>query len=763
MKHFVFCILTLFLTINVFSQTKIGTWSEFFNYRSVNDITESNDKIYVSAKIGLFIIDKQDYSIEKLSKINLLSDVDILQIEYNKEKNFLIIVYQNGNIDIIENNQVYNIPDIKNKTTLANKKVNSLIFKDNFVYLSMGFGIVKLDVKQKEIAETYIIGENAAQVAVFQFAYDDKYFYAATETGIYKAEINSSFLIDYRYWTKITDVPNYNGTFKNIVMVGNNLFAIYYDNESKTNSLLKRENNVWSLVTSNLPSYLSLFTNAENIIITSGLNILIFNNFGNQIRKIENYLQGKYFYPLCTVISDGKIMIGTSTEGLLIENKPNTYQQIYPNCPTATFGDIYVKGNKIIALGGGKSIKYDNNWTTGQFSIYDGEKWKTYYEPDGRDYLKLAIDPRDNQHFYIGAWFLGLYEYRDTLKVNLFTQENSVLSAILNIDKYVRISGLKYDNDNNLWALCSSANPLVVLKNDGNWESFDFDNSISDKIITDLFINSLGYKCFGVESQSVMFFDDNQTIENAEDDRYKQVYLIDDDGSAIGTKFYSIAIDNDENIWVGTDDGIAILYDSKNAFDNNYRSTRAKITGIKSDSLFTDYLLKGQVITSIAIDGANRKWFGTLNSGAYLMSDDASVELMHFDISNSPLPSNSIISITVDSLSGTIYFGTEKGLLSYKGDAIKSNPEFTDVYIYPNPVRPDFTGKIVIKGTVEKSNIKITDITGNLVYETTSLGGQAIWDGKNFDGQKVSTGVYLVFCTSEDGYKSVVTKLLFIN
>jgi len=766
MKYLIISLLALLFTLNLSAQSKIGTWAEYFNYSSVNDITVSNQKIYASSGVALFMIDKENYSIEKLSKVtvNGLSDVEILKIEYNIEKDFLIVVYQNGNIDIVTNNKIYNIPDIKNKATLVNKKINSLMFKDNYIFLSMDFGIVKLDFDKKEISDTYIIGDNAQQISVYQMTYDNNYFYAATETGIYKAEINSEFLIDYRYWIKMTDVPNKNGIFKNIAFLNNNLFLTYFDEQQNKTSFLMLENNIWNVIKNDFPETISFFSNSENIVISGGDFIMFYNNLGQNSRTIYSYFEDKYFYPQTVCIDlNGVVLLGTDNAGLLMEVENNNFIKYLPNGPGATTGNINIEEDRIIIAGGGKSPANGNIWIAGQYSVFENGEWKIYYQSEARDLLTIAVDPMDRNHIFVGGWFYGLFEYQNYENTNVFTEENSVLSTILDIPQYVRIAGLKFDNENNLWILTNSSNPLTVLKNDKNWESFDFKNSISDKSTSNLIINSSNYKCFATEPQAIMFLDDNQTIDNQEDDVFKPVYLTDDDGAPIGNRFYTIALDLDQNIWVGTNDGIAVLYDSNNAFDSDYRSTRAKITGVVSDSAFTNYLLQGQTVTSIAIDAANRKWFGTLGAGVYLMSEDASQEILHFDMNNSPLPSNAIINIAIDNSNGNVFFGTEKGLVSYKNEAIEAAEDFSDIYVYPNPVYQDFEGKIVIKGTLEKSNIKITDIAGNLVFETTSLGGQAVWDGKNFDGKKVATGVYLVFCANEDGSKSTVTKLLFFN
>jgi flagellar hook assembly protein FlgD len=145
------------------------------------------------------------------------------------------------------------------------------------------------------------------------------------------------------------------------------------------------------------------------------------------------------------------------------------------------------------------------------------------------------------------------------------------------------------------------------------------------------------------------------------------------------------------------------------------------------------------------------------------MSEDGTTELQHFTTDNSPLVSDNIITIAINQGNGEVFFGTEKGIISYKGTATEGALTHTDVYAYPNPVRESYTGTIAIKGLVTDADVKITDISGALIYQTKALGGQAVWDGKNFVGEKAHTGIYLVFSTNEDGSQTVVTKIMIVN
>jgi len=305
-------------------------------------------------------------------------------------------------------------------------------------------------------------------------------------------------------------------------------------------------------------------------------------------------------------------------------------------------------------------------------------------------------------------------------------------------------------------------NPISVkLNNSNDWISFNYDELISNKIIGDIIITKQNNKWVILPVGNGLFvFDNNGTIENENDDLFKKLSVVDENGKIISNNIYSIAEDLDGDIWVGTNQGIVVYYIPENVFDDpNFYAQRIILT----IGDVTQYLLSTETITSIAVDGANRKWLGTQSSGVYLVSEDGTEEINHFTSENSPLISDKIFDIGINHETGEVFFATDKGLVSYRGSATMGSDEFKDVYVYPNPVREDYEGEITIRGLVSDVNVKITDISGNIVYETTAEGGQAIWDGKNFSGRRVSTGVYLVFCSNDDGSKTHITKLLFIK
>ena len=316
-------------------------------------------------------------------------------------------------------------------------------------------------------------------------------------------------------------------------------------------------------------------------------------------------------------------------------------------------------------------------------------------------------------------------------------------------------------NTGNLWITQTQVpGSIKILKPDGNW----IVNPVTIEALTigDIIITATGKKWIVLPRGPGLFIlDDNNTPENFSDDRTKMMVIKDSENKII-TSAFSIAEDLDGNIWVGTDQGPVIYYNPDKVFDEDLKAFRIK-TPRNDGSGLSDYVLITETIRSISVDGANRKWLGTNNSGAYLLSPDGITLIKNFNEQNSPILSNTIVSLAVDNKSGDVWFGTSKGVVSYRSNATTGEKQFTKVYTFPNPVREDFTGNVTITGLMRDSQIRITDISGNLVYETESDGGEATWDLKTYNGKRVATGVYLVFCASNDGTESFVTKMLVIR
>ncbi|MFT6937852.1 MAG: ligand-binding sensor domain-containing protein, partial [Saprospiraceae bacterium] len=363
-----------------------------------------------------------------------------------------------------------------------------------------------------------------------------------------------------------------------------------------------------------------------------------------------------------------------------------------------------------------------------------------------------------NGKAYLATFGNGVVEI-DGDNITIYKENSSLQPDILDQSKY-KVSGIAFDESGNLW--CSNfgaTNPISVMKTDGTWESFTAPSQFQR--IVDVIVDYNGYKWFATKGSGngngILVFDEGD-LNTPGDERY--AILTADNSALPNNDVISLAVDLDGEVWVGTSQGTALFECAFNVFDGECSGRRV----VTSANGFGDYLLKTQIINVIAVDGANRKWFGT-SAGIFVQSEDGQEEVLRLNVNNSPLYSNNIIALAIDDKTGEVYIGTDRGLISYKSDATKGTDyhDKTAILAYPNPVRPGYEGSIAIRGLVEGANVKITDINGVMIYETTAYGGQAVWDGKDYNGRKAASGVYLVFSSRKDGLDAIVTKILFIN
>ena len=740
----------------------IGYWKDYQSYTSASYITEGDNKIYCVANGALFYVNKNDNTVNRMSKVTGLSDVGIKHVAYSKELKVTVITYENCNIDLIKNNQIINISDVKRKEIIGEKFINNITLREDIAYLSCSFGLVLVDLEKEEIKDTYNLILDEYPCVINNMNYSLNYIYLSTSCGGAYAAINSPVLNDFNSWNWETDVRNitdynYSETFDTaFIAIGS--------------SDLIEPNTIIILEGTNKESYycpgiveISFINNklhriySDKIIVSDGLNLLDGDTLYNE--KIENT---KFSF----TDSDNIIWIADSINGLL--KFPNLqYQESYiPEGPVRNdiYSLEYLENTLYMSHGGHKNFGLNSLIDDGVSLKSNTDTWlnNNRWEIGGaRDILEVAV--KDGYTFY-SSWYHGISKMKDEDFIERYgyNNTNGVLDTVYYSNNRIRISDIKFDNDGNLWGLSSEVNnPLFVKTKNDEWYSFSMNQNRVALFFDDLIIDKLNQK-WGVIGRSggLFVYNDNNTISDPSDDMYKKLNNTLGQGNLPSMAVYSIAEDLNGEIWVGTDKGIGIFYNPSEIFTgNNFDAQQILII----EEEYGQYLLSEEKIKCITIDGANRKWIGTEKSGVFLISDDGMKKILHFTTNNSPLYSNNIYDITINPSSGEVFIGTEKGLISYRADAINGAATQSTTKIFPNPVRETYNGLIAISGLVTNANIKITDINGNLVFEGFAKGGQASWNGKNKNGDRVSTGVYIVFSTDINGKEKIASKILFIH
>lgn len=774
----------LSFSILLAQQIPIGGWQEHLSYKNAISVAEGNGLVYCLTTSGIFNYKKSDNSMSRLSKVNGLSDIEGVVVNFNPYNNKFIIAYKNSNIDIVETGQIINISDIKRKAIIGNKSINNIYFINQFAYLSCGFGIVVLDTERNEIKDTYYIGPLGAAINVMDLTSDGTYFYAATETGIFRALVSNPNLANYTSWTNINNVATGIDLPVGIYNTITSFYGNIYTNFSKKlmsdayneDSLFVYNGTTWSqFIPSGFPPLGSGFitysikNNNNQLVLLLDGSINTFNSSLAGTGYYAGYF-GDFTRAKAVVLDNaGSMWFADSKYGLVSWRPGVGYQNRYPNGPSSesVLNMSLAKNQLYVAPGGYAKYIIDGIYQFKEEQWYNVRSTSTSASMDSiYDIMNVLVDPNDSKRIYATTWGQGVLELYDGTPVALYNSTNTSGSLQgLSLPGYnpVWTFGLAVDEAGKLWVSNSGVSNSLCYKNtSGVWGALNFETIINKANVEQILIDKQDQKWVVISNSGggILVYKGNTTATPVLGSNAKKLSITAGNGGLPSNVVYCLAEDLDDEIWVGTDKGVAVFYSPENVFTG--ANFDAQQILLEQDG-HVQILLETENVLSIAVDDANRKWIGTSNSGVYLMSADGTTQIHHFDISNSPLFSNTVRGITINHETGEVYFGTAKGIISYRGTSIEAFESFTDVYAFPNPVKHDYEGPIAIKGLMNNSTLKITDISGALVYEMKSEGGQAIWNGKNFKDERVSSGVYMVFCTSEDGAKKMVTKILVIN
>lgn len=772
MKIYFLLLISFILVFTATAQREQDSWQDYLSYTNAVDVALGENMVFCATDGGLFYVDQEDNS---LNKHTGLSDFGIKCIAYNEENKVLVVAYTNSNIDLVYGNEVVNLSDIKRKTITADKAINNISFNDNEAYLACGFGVVVINLNKQEVKDTYYIGEDGAALAVNDVDFYNGAIYAATDEGVLKAPSSGTNLADYNNWVKIDNIPHSNEKFNHLVVHSGSLIANYTPEEWYSDEMYVLNGEIWQPYLEGIKFAFDMQSNAGYLSIASRTSVFIVDNDHTIIGQINKYqFEGSEVTSIgpksAVVSSDGVVWIADYKDAL-VKLSGEVFESLFPAGPVDNSVFFLTSNNSDVwVTPGGRTDTWNNSWQAPRFQRFRVGEWTNFSNKEVpeltgfNDIVCLAVDPTDENHFFVGSWGGGVLEFRNDEFVERYTNLNSPLESALPQqpnEPFVRIGGLDFDSQGNLWITnTSGTNNIHKLSPTGEWESFSM-SKVVNKNIGQLEITQADDKWVLVPRGNDAYVVDKTGAQT------KQLFVTSyfSNGSEQFTTrmndVYSIAEDTEGAIWIGTSKGVIVYNSPSRIWDTEpfYGSQPGLDLG---DGIYHP-LLQTETVTAIAVDGANQKWLGTKSSGVFLVSESGEKEITNFSVENSPLLSNNILSIAINQKNGEVFFGTDKGLISYQGEATGGNDTYSNVYVYPNPVRETYDGPVTVAGLISNSDVKITDISGNLVYKTTSLGGQAVWDGKNLNGNRVKTGVYLVFCNDENGEETHITKLLFIN
>ena len=763
-----FLIILLFFCGVSFSQNNL-LWQGYFSYFQVKGLAETPTSVIASSENAIFTKNVTTNELKTLNSIDGLKAESISAIYKSSGTNITFIGNENGLLLLVQPDGtiLYKngiLAELPVPATL--KKINHFTEYNDKIYIATDYGITVFNLLTLEFDDTYYIGNGGAQTRVVQTTVLNDELYAATEfSGIKKININNPNGVDYNQWTVFDS-----GFWAGITTFNNQIVGL------NTNGNVSRYNGSFFVSFVNLFEAGTTIRAVDNkLLVTTPNKVVIFNISFQQIALVQN----SQFLPLavtfsCATIVNNDIYIATSNNGLFSTPllSPTTFVNSTPDGPLNNqIFRVKKSSNALYALYGAYSRDYNPyvNSGPGAFAInkYSAAGWSTipYSAMLGAKSLSnIAFNPNNENQFYVSSYFSGLLKVTNDIPTNLYTYNNTGTTGLESlIDsnnpgyKDVRINGPAFDKLGNLWMTNNLVQrTLKVLKNDGQWQSYDLSAVISTPTAENngiLVIDKNNTKWLCTYKNGVVGF--NENLGN-------KVLACKSDpvGNLPEADVRCIAIDTKNQLWIGTSRGLRYL-SSVDSFTND-TELKSKSIIILEDGLAQE-LFYDQFILDIAVDGANRKWISTAGSGVYLVSANGQETIYHFTKEDSPLPNNNVNDIEIDGSTGEVFFVTEKGVVSFKGIATSASNTLENVYVYPNPVRPNYLDTVKISGLTNKAIIKITDIEGNLVFEKTSEGGTIEWDTTAFGNYQVASGVYMILISGQDGVATKVKKVMIIR
>ncbi|PJJ47773.1 type IX secretion system anionic LPS delivery protein PorZ [Hymenobacter chitinivorans] len=748
-----------------------GDWQLYLPNNRAKALAEAGNRVYVATEDALFFYDKELNTTQLLSSRDGLHDVGVSTLGYDPVTKQVLVVYRNGNLDFITaDGRILNVSDIQRKTIAGDKTVGHISFNKGRAYLSAGFGLVVVDMAKREIRDTYgNIGPSGAPVAVYATTVLDNTLFAATSAGLMRGQLTDN-LLDYRRW--IIDLPSASAAtarYHSLATFGKYVYAgVDAGNLLCYNCGPTPWQPDYSIYVGG--RYQQLTASAAGLLAVGDGKVTLIKSVGNTERLLTTEQSPA---PQAVLQSQtGDFYVADYQHGLVKLSANKQVEKFTTNAPASARAFSVLadaRSNTVDIFSGGYTDRYvQQEWQGGFFEYKDG-KWTNFTSegfkptpafPKFKD-ITRGLRTKDGT-LYLATYGNGLLKWTGAWEYEQFTEGtpgSPLKSAIPGSLDYVRITDLAKDSKDNVWVvnrhpeLRSLSGLHQYLPASNTWKTMPYFNGFDnlDRIVVDdndyvwasqSRKEGIGLVAYDPEEQSSRYFNSNNSELPA-------------------NEIYDLAKDRKGNIWVATAKGIAVFNDPSTVFlatnAGNFQQPiirRGTTTGYRA--------LRDEVVKTVAVDGANRKWFGT-ERGLWLFSEDADEGLLHFTTENSPLPSNNIVDVEVNDKTGEVFVITDAGLVSYRGSATVTEGKPDCARVSPNPVRTDFTGQVGISGLANNGLVKITDVTGKLVYQTKANGGTVVWDLADYNGRKVQSGVYLLLSSDADGKNGCISKIAVVQ
>ena len=769
MKHLLITLL-FFSYFTASSQSDFSSnWEDYFSYNNAKDFVKAGSKIYTAVDNGIFIYDETTDTSAKFSSVNGLSGKTVTTVSFDETTGNAFIGYESGLLEIIGNTgKIHISADIERLNITGDKQINHIFNADGKLLLATPFGIVVYNTETLQFGDTYFIGDGSTPVYVNKLTVYQNVIYAVTQNGVYSANLNNPNLIDFNNWTQ--PQGSLLGNFTNIKVFNSKLYVtkdnVLFSIDTSNNTLKEKKRVTSTILGLNSSDFFLTFnTSSSATVLDTDLKLVA--TFSSS---------GAFNFTLHTAFAqDQNIYLATQEFGILkadLQN-PTAYQEIHPEGPSSNkVFSITAENNNVWVVYGGYDDAYTPQGTRKGFSHFNGSNWiNTPYSSTfpARDLVHITIDPNADNKAYLSSWNDGILVVENDVVTTLLNNQNSGLEKLFLAGEpnffSIRINGSAFDKNGNLWiANAWVASRLKKMSPNGSWSSFDLSAIITSGAfgLNDLVIDKSNSIWIGSRRNGALVFNENGNQKVALTTQVNS-------GSLPDPNVRTITVDSNNRIWLGTLKGLVTFSNATGVFNGSNNAEPVIIL----DEGIPKKLLGDQPVNTIAIDGADNKWFGTDTGGVLGTNPSGATTLFNFNKDNSPLPSNRILKIIVDNSSGKVFIATDKGIVAFKSKVAPFGDVLKTAYAYPNPSTKSNdlitidgrNGDHLPKGT----NVKILDAAGYLVYETNVIegqelsGGKVVWDKTNLAGKKVASGIYIVLLTIGDKSEVATTKIAIIN
>jgi hypothetical protein len=792
-----------------------GSWRDYFPYHRTEElvhcqgISPETSFWAVRTEQALFLYHESDNSLERLTTVEGMSGSNPTAIAWDANNEVLIVGYASGKLDLFSNTGewLYTFNDIPQSNLIGDKSVLNILWGGNdnpdMIFAACGFGVVALNIRTLDVRDTwYVEGQQNLRrcngISVHQQAGSEAVYVVWTDAGIFEAPVNHPFLSSPEAWTRWSDIPLETASYMHVIFAPDGDVVVHMKTEdpASPDALWLLDQGLWTafpnweegIVLDLEATQINDENQSWRLAIADFQSIRLYNEEWEQVQldyaadgiplRVRDmaFKNGSTVNGNEVVESFQDLFIANNEQGLLkmdITGEERDDHWVLDGPPVPLVRDIDAWNDRVWIASGG----IDGTWTSmyHKHGLYgfEGNDWKWIELGDGEnnvmginDPMCASIDPLNPDHAYFGTWEEGLIEVLDNEVVNVFNDANSPLQqADFGGSARIGVGGVDFDALGNLWFTNAYAEEgLHVRLQDGSFQTMGLGDALgNDGWLGQVLAARNGYIwCIMPRNQGLLVYDTNKTPQDTNDDDWRVLTADPEKGGLPSDDVYSIEEDLDGEIWVGTAAGPCVIYLPSLAFENDNDNPIASQILIQQDGNF-QLLLETEIIQSICIDGGNRKWLGTQNSGVYLLSSDGTSEVLHFEAENSPLPSDQIFDIAINHRNGEVLFGTDRGLIGWRSDAQNFVVEISEIRAYPNPVTADFDGWITIDGLAYESTVHITSSSGRSIAKIDSQGGRAVWNGLDWNGQQAGYGIYLVFATDAEGNSAGTTKFAIMR